>query len=241
MTVRQSLVELRVPVAYSDDVPAYTYDHRDYDATYEDVYKPFYPAPERTGTTIFPMSNDEIFNPPPHLAYETSAELTGRDQPILHLQTAFFTCGKSAVGFNSPHTFFDAGALAEVVKALNLILAGDASRVPKLISDITLVDNLVASEELEKRLADGWKPNTPHIIQPDGLPAPSPMRKAFEAEEAVSRMLFVPDTQVKALKDECNQYLQAQGLGEWVSSGDVIYAWMWKVSLLMISPISVGD
>lgn len=212
-------------------MPAYTYRHRDYDGTFEDVYKPSRPEINRSSTTLFPMSNDEIFNPPDEWAYETSAELTGRDQPILHLQTASFACGKSAVGFNSPHTFFDAGALAEVVKALNLILAGHASRIPKLISDLTLVDNLVPSEELEARLAEGWKANTPHIILPDKPPTPSPIRKAFEAEEAVSKMLFVPDTQVKALKDECNQYLQAQGQGEWVSSGDVVYAWMWKVSL----------
>lgn len=195
------------------------------------MYKPPTPSPSRISTTLFPMSNDSIFNPPDQYAYETSAELAGRDQPILHLQTATFACGKSAVGIISPHTFFDAGALAEVLKALNMIISGQESSVPALIKDITLVDSLVRPEELDKRLAEGWTPNTPYISSPDDPPPGlSPIRKAFNSEAVTSRMFFVPDAQVKELKDECTVYLQAQGKGEWVSSGDVIYAWMWKVS-----------
>ena len=178
------------------------------------------------------MSNDSVFVAPPELAYRTSYEITGRDQPLIHLQTAVFEGDKkSAVGLTLPHTFIDAGGVAHIIDALNMIMKENSvDNVPDSIDDIFLLDKLKTAEEVDKAIGQGWTPNTPHVFGPENPPnTKSPFQLALEGGSE-SRMLFLPDEQVKALKEECNQYLAKQGNGEWVSSGDVIYAWIWQVS-----------
>lgn len=141
--------------------------------------------------------------------------------------------------------------MAEVFKALSLVMNGQIHLVPTLIEDTLLM------ERISKSYIDTLKVNQPdHVLDIESVQSLWIKDKRLRdkqrdqsilanTEEEISRSIFVPNQFLKEMKDGVGEELEERRKGgeaaKRVSTGDVLVAWWIKVSDGSISSFSDVD
>lgn len=152
------------------------------------------------------MPDNSVFLPPAHLAQSNISGYVFTQQPILHLQITHTSNG-TAVGLTIPHCFADAGGMKEIISAWTTVLRQGSLK--DLNEDTLFLEHINAPiDEVPPGL---WLHDTIVPLAPG---------------QAEARWIFVPDDILASMKESCMKEL---GEGQWVSKGDVLYAWLVKV------------
>lgn len=202
-------------------------------ATVESTYATAIGVPDRPDP-LSPTS-PSTFQPEPNLRFFRHAALpstfpryaeTGASLFAVHVTTFVDAV---AVGLSAPHGLFDATGFGTAVRALSAELRGDAWTAPELGTSNAL-DRAIQS--LPSRPGDvsvdlpGWSPASGATIikflanySLEKLWHGDQKRYAFLSRRAVDKL-------VGAVKSEVSRITTGR---EWVSSGDVLTAWVLKV------------
>ncbi|GAA5905607.1 hypothetical protein JCM6882_008727 [Rhodosporidiobolus microsporus] len=213
--------------------------------------------PTAAGTPSLPLtpfspSGTPAFLPTPNLSHfrhfsapSTLSALATSSRPLLAAHATLFT-DALALGLSLPHGAFDATGMGMVVDALNAELNGREWEAPSWPSQesggadnplAAAVDGLLSAQD-----AESPAPATGADLLPvlPGWTAPAAasiarLMSSLAAEtfwhKSSAQWVFLPQEKVEALvRGVKKEVVELSGGKEWVSSGDVLTAWVLKAA-----------
>ncbi|KAF5640440.1 chloramphenicol acetyltransferase-like domain protein [Fusarium sp. NRRL 52700] len=125
-------LEVHVPTTYTNEKPAVSYSHQQYDISIED-YTGANLLPKATNKpSTFPgASGPRDFGIPPG-APASLKDFTSRDVPMIGLHIITFQ-DATLITITWPHVLFDAVGFSHLIQAWSAVLAGHNERVPNII------------------------------------------------------------------------------------------------------------
>jgi hypothetical protein len=131
------------------------------------------------------------------------------DVPVMQVKVTYTVDGGTVIGVGLFHTVLDGRACAELLQAWSAVCRGEE------IGFTPCADRSVL--RVQKDVDKGEHPEYKYVVPQPPVP--------FTLPGMTVKILYLSDQQLHALKDDAMRKLPE---GEWVSSNDVLCAWLWR-------------